>query len=411
MNPIPVHRRCVLYVSGFDPKGAAHYHGLFQEEGPKQTPHNGLRLDVGPRQRLKNGDSRWRVRAASSGTEVQTTVEFLHWDDVVRAHWTRATPRLWWQIVSTTLFNLRHGALWRMYRLSWPPALALFLPFVLVCAMVLGGPLLGGLSAWAMANLGAGTGWVLAAGLLASGAWAGLGWVLQARYSMHWMMRSYAFNALQAQGLTPDLEQRLDAHAQTLVDRVMAAEHDEVLLVGHSSGANMAASVLARACRLNPAVAQQTTVLSFLTLGQWIPSLGTLPMAHAYRRDLETLASANGVHWVDFSAPSDACCFALQNPLLACGVAPAAPGISVQVINPKFADMFAPTDYAALKKDRLSLHFQYLKASPRPVLFDYFSIVAGPLTLEQRFKNQGDASHYNALRGPIWSLWGSHTGV
>jgi hypothetical protein len=86
-------------------------------------------------------------------------------------------------------------------------------------------------------------------------------------------------------------------------------------------------------------------------------------------------------------------------------------GLSVQVINPKFADMFAPADYAALKKDRLSLHFQYLKASPRPVLFDYFSIVAGPLTLEQRFKHQGDASHYNALRGPVWSLRGSHTGV
>jgi hypothetical protein len=46
-------------------------------------------------------------------------------------------PKLWWQTVTTTVFNLRCGALWRMYTLSWPPVVALTLPFLWVLLLVI----------------------------------------------------------------------------------------------------------------------------------------------------------------------------------------------------------------------------------------------------------------------------------
>ena len=243
----PVQSRCVLYVSGFDPKGASHYHALLKKEGVMQSERGGWSLSVGSRQRKPNGNPHWAVQAQVDGRTVQTDYEFMRWDDIVRAHWTQSTPALWADVVGTTWFNIRHQALWRMYRLAWPPAVALFMPFLLVLGMVLGAPAVGVLTAWLLHLQGA-SGWVAGASGLCVGAllvW--LGRVLENRYSMYWMMRSYAFNARQSLGRTPELEQRLNEHARTLAERVNSAEYDEVLLVGHSSGANMAASMLARA--------------------------------------------------------------------------------------------------------------------------------------------------------------------
>lgn len=394
-----VKRRCVLYVSGFDPKGASHYHAMLGTEGQQQSQQDGWSLELGPRKRQANGNWAWPLESSVDGQAVHTHYEFLGWDDIVRAHWTRSMPKLWWQIVTTTAFNLRCGALWRMYTLSWPPVVALTLPFLLVLMLMLGSPVAGLWSAWLAQALG-GAWWLAAlAGLAASGAVWMLGRHLEARYSMYWMMRSYAFNALQAQGKTPELEQRLQAHARTLVDKVLLGGYDEVLLVGHSSGASMAASILGKALALNPEIARQKTKLSFLTLGQWLPALGTLPVARSFRSELQTIAKARGLSWIDFSAPPDGCCFALQDPLAACGVAPVPEGVSLKVLNPKFADMFAPDDYRKVKKDKFNLHFQYLKASHKPVAYDYFLTVAGPCTLASRYQPHPSVQGYAGLRG------------
>lgn len=394
-----VARRCVLYVSGFDPKGASHYHGLLAEQGKQQSQRDGWDLEVGPRKRLSNANSVWPVQSCVNGQAVYTHYEFLCWDDIVRAHWTRSTLQLWWQIVATTWFNLRCGALWRMYGLSWPPVLALTLPFLLVLLLTVGTPLAGLWSAWVVQDWG-GVWWLAAlTGLSAAGSVWMLGKQLEARYSMYWMMRSYAFNALQAQKKTPQLEQRLQAHASTLVDKVLNGFYDEVLLVGHSSGATMAASILGKALGTNPEIAQQKTTLSFLTLGQWVPALGTLPAASSFRSELESIARSTGVSWLDFSAPSDGCCFALQDPFKACGVAFEKEGVELKVLNPKFADMFAPDLYRKLKKDKFNLHFQYLKASHNRVDYDYFLIVAGRCTLASRYQQHPSVQGYVGLRG------------
>ncbi|MEO5671128.1 MAG: hypothetical protein ABIR26_10595, partial [Ramlibacter sp.] len=78
----PVRRRCVFYVSGFDPKGAGHYHALYKDQAALQAQAGGLVLDVGPRQRLAGGNPFWEVRAVEEGVEVQTHYEFMRWDDV-----------------------------------------------------------------------------------------------------------------------------------------------------------------------------------------------------------------------------------------------------------------------------------------------------------------------------------------
>jgi hypothetical protein len=395
---LDVTRRCVFYVSGFDPKGAGHYHALYKEEGARESQRDGWHLAVGPRRKQPGGSAAWEVEAELEGQQVQTHYEFMGWDDVVRRHWVKKTAVLWRDVIATTLFNLWHGALWKMFRLSWPPAVALFAPFVLVCVLLLGTPLLAVATALGVGQA-LGNVWLgLGAGALAAGALWQLGRWLEARYSMYWMMRSYTFTARQAQGQVPDLEARLDALAQRLVQRVREQQDDEVLLIGHSSGAIMAACVLARALRIAPDFLRGHTQVSFLTLGQWIPLLGLLPMAHQFRQELALIGGAQGLSWVDFSAPPDGCCFALNDALAACGIERAPAGVDLKILNPRFAAAFDPASYKKLRRNKFLMHFQYLCCSDRRGVCNYFEISAGPQTLKKRFAALPGIDGYRDLR-------------
>ena len=396
-----VRRRCLFYVSGFDPKGASHYHALYREQAHLQSALTGQPIAVGKRSRNPDGNPVWTVESAEHGHAVHTDVEFLRWDDIVRNNWPKDHLTLWRDIATTTLFNLRYGALWRMLAMSWPPVVALFGPFLWLCSMLLGIPL----AVWGSALLGqalgglwgAGIGGVL--GLVAAG---GVARWLEQRFGMYWLMRSYAFTARQARGQTSPLEARLDQHARTLVARVAQATEEEVLVVGHSSGANMAASIVARALRLDPQLCQRGPVVSLLTLGHCIPMLASLPQATSFRAELQTLGTAAGLHWLDFSAPPDACCFALVDPLQAlpgdaAAEAPRQPN-RPKLLSPRFAQLFDAARYLRLRRDKFRIHFQYLMASQQVGDYDYFAITAGAQTLAQRFAHLPSEDNFTGLQ-------------
>ena len=393
----PVSQRCVFYFSGFDPKGASHYHALYRDQAKAHAGVSGDRLEVGPRRKQPNGNAAWSIEMGQGTELVQTHFEFMRWDDVVRNHWKKSAPALWWQVLSASIFNLRHGSLWAMYKLSWPPAVALAAPFALLCAVVAGLPLVTAGVCWAV---WAATGLAWAAVVCGSIAGIGLGWLvrqLEARFSMYWMVRSYHFTSRQATGRTPDLEQRLNDQAALLAERLTSADDDEVLVVGHSSGAIMAAIVVARALALRPGLLSGGRRVSLLTLGQWLPLLGLLPMAQTFKAELAALAAEPGLDWLDFSAPPDGCCFALCDPLEACNI-PGERRLRLKLLNPRFAEMFDAETYAALKRDRFEMHFQYLKTSPRVVEYSYFDITAGPLRLWDRFTHLPGVVGYTGLK-------------
>jgi pimeloyl-ACP methyl ester carboxylesterase len=393
----PVRKRCVFYLSGFDPKGAAYYHALYRDEAARQAEVSGRQIIVGRRQKGAEGNAFWDISTAAPEGAVETRYEFLRWDDIVRQHWPRSQPVLIKDLISTTWLNLRTGALWRMFKLAWPPVLAIFLPFVLLCAVVTSTPLLAALIAWAT-PLSWG-GWV--AGLFSIAAatgWLALTMQLEKKFNMVWLLRSYAFTARQAKGLTPQLDGRLEQHAATLLARINSQIDDEVLLVGHSSGTTMAAIVLANALRQDSKLGSRGPAVSFLTLGHCMPLLSSLPMAKRFRADLQCLANAKDIDWIDFSAPPDGCCFALVNPLSTYEKEADNLKGRPKLLSPRFAEMFDPDDYAAIRRDRFRCHFQYLMASKKPVPFDYFAITAGDQTLAYRFRASASVTNYKGLR-------------
>ena len=91
-RPVSVARRQVFFFTGFDPKGAAHYHRLYKEGALAQQATTGDRYQVGPRERTDEPLAQhWQVEcqpALPQGAEpVFSDIEFMGWDDLVRAQW------------------------------------------------------------------------------------------------------------------------------------------------------------------------------------------------------------------------------------------------------------------------------------------------------------------------------------
>ena len=194
---------------------------------------------------------------------------------------------------------------------------------------------------------------------------------------------------LSGRRLDDDVIDEIEARLHEFRHRIEAAlreDIDEVLIVGHSSGAHLAVSVLARLLR-EGRVPEDGPVLSLLTLGQAIPMVSFLPKAGQLRRDLHDLAGSDRIVWIDISAPSDGGSFALCDPVAVSGVSPKVQRWPL-VLSAAFRNSLSTERFKALRWRFFRLHFQYLCAFDRPGDYDYFQITAGPLTLRSRFAHR-----------------------
>lgn len=404
-----VRQRRVLFVSGFDPQGHLRYYPLYRDEAAKQCSTSGHRLALGNRRADGPHRQTWQIDATVDGQDCTTTYDFLRWDDIVRLHWfkghahyLRMTLGATWRLFST-------GVLWLMLKGSWPGFYVCVRPFLMVMVELLGSALLLAFVAMMAGKMGLQWPLILAAAVGAAGVW-GLNWLgrrAETTLQMGWVMRSYWFTTKQGRKQLPELDERLNQHAAYLLKVLEDPQVDEILVVGHSSGAMMAASMVGRACQRAPGKLADPR-LSLLTLGQCFPILSFQPQAGHFRAELAACAESLEGRWVDVTAPTDGCCAALVDPMeavraLGTSVAcePSIPYLGKKrpkVLSPQFAKLFEPAHYAELRKNHFELHFQYLKASQIPGTYDFFAITAGPQRLAERFAEQPTVRDYSAFQ-------------
>lgn len=171
-----------------------------------------------------------------------------------------------------------------------------------------------------------------------------------------------------------------------IVAQALTEDVDEVLVVGHSSGAHIGISILSDLIRAGR-VPQEGPELGFLSLGQVVPMVSYLPDAWRLRADLAYLATRTELTWVDVTAPSDGGCFALCDPVSVSGVAPAAKRWPL-VLSAAYTQTLSEEKYKSLRWRFFRKHFQYLCAFDRPGDYDYFQITAGPLSLAARYEGR-----------------------
>ena len=198
-------------------------------------------------------------------------------------------------------------------------------------------------------------------------------------------MHDYAYSASSKGAYSPALEGRI-AEFTALIQTALSEDGlDEVLVVGHSSGAHIAVSALSDLIRTG--LPDDHPSLGFLSLGQVVPMVSFLPKAYRLRADLKFLSQRDELTWIDVTAPGDGCAFALCDPVSVSGVATDDKRWPL-VFSAAFTQTLSPERWAELRWRFFRLHFQYLCAFDQPGDYDYFQITGGPLTLRDRYRDR-----------------------
>lgn len=388
---MPQFRRHVLYIPGFDPFPPRRYRELFRRESARQGAISGYQLTIAPRQR--QGGFGWASSGSFAQGRAEAEFEVLVWDDLVQASMRRGIAGTYLQLVQTAWAYIGSGALARLMRLRRGPVLAALYPIAVLLLELLAALLVGWLAGWAALHV-LGTAAAIIAGLAAAGLVLMLFRRIDHRLFAYYLMHDYAFTA-QNQGAYPDaLEARLTQFADRVAD-ALAGDVDEVLVVGHSSGAYLAVSVLADLIR-DGRQGRDGPDLALLTLGHVVPMASFLPRADRLRADLAFLSEAPDIFWLDVTAPGDACCFGLCDPVAVTGVAGPDQRWPL-VISAAYTQTLSPQQQQALRGHWFKLHFQYLCAFERPGDYDYFAITGGPLPLASRFAGRSPSPGRIAL--------------
>jgi len=383
-----VRRRRVIYIPGYDPIPPRRYRELYRKEGAAQAEISGYDLAIRPRE--AGGTYGWSVTATIEGAEVVAEVDVLVWSDIVQSSMARSIPATYFQLLRTAWIYISTGALKRLMRLRKGPVIAALYPVGMLIGQLvvaaLSGWLVARLAAWTFVQLGLG-------GMFFGGLSIGLGLFavvallrafkrLDHRLFAYYLMHDYAFSA-RWRGAHPPVQSARIGEFAAHIASALGDDTDEVLVIGHSSGAHLAISALAQLCR-EGRLPPERPPLALLTLGQVVPMVSFLPDADELRADLNLLSASAAITWVDVTAPGDGCAFALCDPVAVSGVAPDNQRWPL-VISAAFTQTLSPARWKALRWRFFRLHFQYLCAFDRPGDYDYFRITAGPQTLAQRF--------------------------
>lgn len=384
----PVRKRSVFFIPGYDPIAPRRYRELYRREAMRQSAISGYEIAV-EGQSSTSDYYAWKTWARTDGVETESTIAFLTWDDIVKTSMNRSILSSFLVMIRTVWIYFGSGAFFRLVRLRPHPMIAALYPVMMLLAQ-LEAALLAMWAVW----------WVLSA-------WGPLpnlvGWLIglaaliglmtffyrKDRYVFaYYLINDYGFTARNKGRYPEALRARISQFAERIATEIEHGDADEVLVVGHSSGAHLATTALAEALRQVDQDARPA--VSFLTLGQVIPMMSFLPEATELRRDLNQLSQDETIAWIDISAPGDGGCFALSDPVHVSGVAPAEANKHwPKVISAAYKQTMSQEALTKTKWRFFRRHIQYLCAFDYPGAYDYFQITAGARTLRDRFAWRG----------------------
>ncbi|WP_286759830.1 MULTISPECIES: hypothetical protein [Sulfitobacter] len=378
-----VRTRRVFYIPGYDPIHPRRYRELYRKEGSAQAQISDYQIALSPKK--GGGNYGWNVAAHIDGVDVEAQVDVLVWSDIVRISMSNSILATYGQLVQTAWVYIASGALWRLMKLRKGPVIAALYPVGMLLLQLLIAALAGKLLYAGLTFFG-GPAWFK--GIVAA-AGVGLGWQVLRWFKKHdgklfayYLMHDYAFGAATRGANPPALETRMTEFGDAIA-QALRSDVDEVLVVGHSSGAHLGVSILADLIRAGR-VPADGPALAFMTLGQVVPMVSFLRDAHRLRADLRFLSQCDDLTWVDVTAPGDGCAFALCDPVAVSGVAPEDKRWPL-VFSAAFTQSLTPARWKELRWRFFRLHFQYLCAFDAPKDYDYFQITAGPHSLAERY--------------------------
>ena len=379
MQAQDVTRRLIFYVPGFDPFPLRRYRELYRKEAKRQAALAGYQISQLPPDPALGAD--WGVDSVFEGQRTFAAFIVLGWSDLVKHAMSAGILRTYVALFQTLWIYLYSRAFFDLIQMRKGPVIAALYPVVMLLSQLF----IALFTAW-LVSLNFSSFWLSVpfASVIFIAILRGFK-ALDRIFFAYYLMQDFAFSA-QLRGAYPaPLQQRINAFSAR-IEKALKENWDEILVVGHSSGAHIAISALAQIER-SAAFDQAPATVGFLSLGQVIPMVAFLPNAGQLRRDLYDISRSTAIYWVDITAPGDGCSFSLCDPLAVSALPLAGQTGPVGFIRGLFAGA-VPQRWRRLRWRFFKLHFQYLCAFDETHHYDYFAITAGPITLRKRFCNR-----------------------
>ncbi|MEM7423671.1 MAG: hypothetical protein AAF334_08090, partial [Pseudomonadota bacterium] len=235
--------------------------------------------------RAECGNYRWRVSYDDKESLTETEFEFLGWDDIVRHSIRPSLLYVYGLMFKTLWIYLSSGAIRAMLRLRSGPLIAGLVPAFLMIFYLIYASLVGA-AAGMLAAVGAGLALPLAILCGVGGFYAAMTStrLFEEQLMIYFMVNDLGYSAQEGGKYPAPLSVRLDAFADRIREAVESRHYDEVLVVGHSSGAQLAITALSR--MLGERRAPLATRVGLMTLGQSIAMTSFLPTADDLRADM-----------------------------------------------------------------------------------------------------------------------------
>ena len=365
-----ISRRKVFYLSGFDPRGVRHYHKFYKEEIFKQYLDDDKNIEISDRAKISSLESEWCIKNDSTSTDCSV----LKWDDIIRSNWEKSNSSLLLKSFKTYYHYLKNLNLVRCYNLGPNTVFTLFLPLIYVILVALSFAAIIFLSTESLGFFG------FLLGAIAIYILFFKSLEVAEKYKILWLFRIYVFCAKPNLFNRSELTKRTEEFAKIISGEVEKDEYDEYLIIGHSVGAMLCMSTMAKLIENNPKL--NLDKVKIILIAQTIPIISYLYNAQKINDEIKIIANTN-IRVLDIGAKVDGACYALKGPFInICEVKKA----KLKLISPRYHKMFSDSKYRALKYDRYRMHFQYMMASDVKSYYDYFDITSGPVPLEARYE-------------------------
>ena len=393
-----VRRRHVIYVAGYEPRGAGGYYRLLERQCDRFQRVWPVSLKIKPLDLDAQDFARWLVDVRASNWRVSTTYDFLRLENFIQSDLAEPLIRQIPRSLGWLIGDLVSGAQFRIFRASWRFGLhLLFVQSVLLAWLELAAAI-GLMAGYVVTNhLGLST----AVGIVTS-------LVMALASFLALQPAARRFGAIQipscwvmlrkfARGRATWLDHAIDIGAQRLIAVARAEDADEIVVVGHSAGCVIASAVIARALECDPELGRRGPRLVLLTLGSVMPAVALHPAARRMRKIVARLAVEPALAWIDCVFRKDVMAFINFDPVEGVGVHVGARRRNPLTWRVPFKDMLSPEGYRRLRWKFFRVHFQYIMASDRPCPYDYILLIGGPVAIAEWAKK-----HWELTLSFIW---------
>ncbi len=378
-----VRQRHVFYIAGYDPQGVSGYYRLFRRELSRFMRLWPVNVSLSDPKIDEDGIlGRWQIKTVGPNWCVDTTYEFLRWEDIVARDLRRPLLVLVPRVLHCFLENLLNGTTFRIFCVGWRfgvfyvvQSIALIL---IVPASVVAGWLTYLLADHAMGPSGLAP---LAAGVTAGGLAVALARYLCDRWYIIQLCNAWLWFHDWAHGRRADFLARVDEFARRIVAKARAGDCDELLVIGHSGGGQTAILVIARALEIDPDFARIGSPVVLAVLGSSLPVAALHPLAHDVREAIRRLAVEPSLAWIDCQARKDVCNFQNCDMVKGLGVDAGPQQCNPLYWNVRLRDVVSPQIYRRLRCNFFRMHFQFIMANDQRASYDYFMFVCGPIRL------------------------------